>query len=62
MKGDEVYEEQQPMRRSKRKRIRRREIDHTRVCPTDVGVVRRDAISRLRKVGHVRLTFASIWA
>ena len=62
MKGDEVYEEQQPMRRSKRKRIRRREIDHTRVCPTDVGVVRRDAISRLRKAGHVRLNFASIWA
>ena len=62
MKGDEVHEEQQPMRRSKRKRRRRREIDHTRVCPKDEGVVRRDAISRLRKVGHVRLTFASIWA
>ena len=62
MKGDEVYEEQQPMRRSKRKRRRRREIDHTRVCPTDVGVVRRDVISRLRKAGYVRLTFASIWA
>ena len=62
MKGDEVYEEQQPMRRSKRKRRRRRERDHTRVFPTEVGVVRRDVISRLRKAGYVRLTFASMCA